>query len=144
MIQVVSEWVEGKRAGGGWKRDYYRLCYDEDEEMTETTYRVITADSFRYMIGFFTLESNHTKVPVWRMTRSIKSETYTDLVLCNSALDKQQVDYRAEWVLLMVDIPWIDGVFPNKLVSKSDIVQLYPECKKMPRIYCLDYVRDRV
>lgn len=39
--------------------------------------------------------------------------------------------------------PVINGVWHNALVSKADIIQMFPECKDMPFNIHYDYLRER-
>lgn len=136
MIQVVSGWIQHRYSThSGW----------DDSEWTRFYRRSSLDGPVQYLVtvAVFSLETHSTKTPVWRSTQKMRGQVCPDGESAAVYLDQRKTEFKGKFVLLTSPFPWVDGLYPNKALDKWEIVQMFPECKKMPRPYAMDYVRDR-
>lgn len=135
MIRVVSGWVEARLEEmypQKWTRYFHDLSATSDYPLR-----------YRVTVAVFTLEAHQTKTPVWRRMQLMCQQVCPERLQADIYLEQRKTEFSGKFVILTSPYPWIDGLYPNKALNKGEIVQMFPECKEMPRPYALDYVRDR-
>lgn len=103
-----------------WQRDDYRLD-----------------DTFVIEVCLYELEVHGNKRPTWRLVSRLSERKVTGL-----SPSVQLIDYIKNDPLYHKGYRYLDGVYANKPISKLEIVELYPECARMPEPIAMDYVRD--
>ena len=137
MIYVVSGWVEYRYTSHQTGKKFWtiREMFDWQHNREPELYACHS--------GIFRLDAGRTKVPVWRLEKKLTQDVAVSRLQCDFQLEAIKKERQADFTIRVSDFPWVDGIHPNKSIDKGDIVALFPECKEMPRPYCLDYITDR-